>query len=233
VRPGLILQHAATGPPGRLGEWADARGIAYHVHDSSEVPAELDPREFAFVAPLGSARSANDTDVEWVAAEIELLRHAVQADVPVLGLCWGGQALAKALGGTVGPAPFHEKDWIAIASADPEIPAGPWLHYHTEVFTMPSDAVELARSPAGPAAFRIGPHLGIQFHPEADAEMADAWAAKDPDQTDASRAALAAAGRRWEGPARALAMALFDGWWTRANAWVSAHARARVARRAP
>ena len=167
--------------------------------------------------PLGSSRSANETDVEWVAAEIELLRHAVQADVPVLGLCWGGQALSVALDGTVGPAPFHEKEWIAIASADPEIPGGPWLHYHTEIFTVPRGAVELARSPAGPAAFRIGPHLGLQFHPEADAEMVDLWAAKDPDQTDASRAALAASGERWDGPARELAMALFDAWWARAS----------------
>jgi GMP synthase-like glutamine amidotransferase len=218
VRPGLILQHAGTGPPGRLGEWAQERGVPCQVHDSSEGPPAFDPSEFAFIAPLGSSLSANDTDVEWVAAEIELLRHAVQADVPVLGLCWGGQALSVALEGAVGPAPFHEKAWIPIASTDPEIPAGPWLHYHTEVFTVPRGAVELARSPAGPAAFRLGPHLGLQFHPEADAEMADLWAAKDPDQTDASRAALAASGRRWSDPARELAMALFDAWWARASA---------------
>jgi GMP synthase-like glutamine amidotransferase len=218
VRPGLILQHAGTGPPGRLGAWAELRGLPYQVHDSSEVPPEFDPREFAFIASLGSARSANETDVEWVAAEIELLRHAVDTGVPVLGLCWGGQALSSALGGAVSAAPFHEKDWIAIASVDPEIPSGPWLHYHTEVFTVPRGATELARSPAGPAAFRIGPHLGLQFHPEADAEMAGVWAAKDPDQTDASRAALAASGERWDTGAWDLAVMLFDAWWARAGA---------------
>ena len=222
MRPGLILQHAHTGPPGRLGEWADARGLPYRVHDSSQSPPDFDPREFGFIASLGSARSANDTEVEWVAAEIALLRRAVDADVPVLGLCWGGQALSAALDGTVGPAPFHEKDWIAVVSADPEIPGGPWLHYHTEVFTVPRGAVELARSPAGPAAFRIGPHLGLQFHPEADAEMAGVWAAKDPDQTDASRSELDRAGDRWNDPARELAMTLFDAWWARASAPSSA-----------
>ena len=222
MRPGLILQHAHTGPPGRLGEWADSRGLPYRVHDSSDAPPDFDPREFAFIASLGSARSANDTEVEWVATEIALLRTAVDADVPVLGLCWGGQALAAALDGTVGPAPFHEKDWIAVASADPEIPGGPWLHYHTEVFTVPPGAVELARSPAGPAAFRIGPHLGLQFHPEADAGMAGVWAAKDPDQTDASRSELDGSGERWNDPARELAMALFDAWWARASAPSSA-----------
>lgn len=218
MRPGLILQHAHTGPPGRLGDWADARGIPYRVHDSSEVVPEFEPRDFSFIASLGSARSVNETDIPWISAEIELLRRAVDDGVPVLGLCWGGQALSAALGGTVGPAPMHEKDWIAVASADPEIPGGPWLHYHTETFTVPREAVELARSPAGPAAFRIGPHLGLQFHPEADAQMAEVWAAKDPDQTDESRAALAASGDRWNRLAGDLAQTLFDVWWARARA---------------
>jgi GMP synthase-like glutamine amidotransferase len=214
--PGLILQHAETGPPGRLGAWARSRGLPYQVHRSWEVPPEFDPREFAFVASLGSARSANETDVEWIGAEIALLGHAVEADVPVLGLCWGGQALSLALEGTVEPAPFHEKEWLAIASADPEVPPGPWLHYHTEIFTVPPGAVELARSPAGPAAFRLGPHLGLQFHPEADAEMAHVWAAKDPEQTERSLAALDDQGDRWSAAAGTLADELFDAWWARA-----------------
>ncbi|HET9123550.1 MAG TPA: type 1 glutamine amidotransferase [Solirubrobacteraceae bacterium] len=221
MRPGIILQHAPTGPPGRLGEWAQARGIPYEVHRSWETPPELDPREYGFIASLGSAHSANDIEVEWVAAEIALLRRAVEEDVPVLGLCWGGQALSAALDGTVGPAPFHEKDWVAVASADPEIPGGPWLHYHTEIFTVPRGAAELARSPAGPAAFRLGPHLGLQFHPEADADTAHVWAAKDPAQTEQTRERLVAAGERWDAPARELAMALFDAWWARAGSLAS------------
>ncbi len=217
--PGLILQHAETGPPGRLGEWAELRGMPCQVHDSSQATPEFDPREFSFIASLGSYHSVNETDLPWIAAEVDLLRRAVDANVPVLGLCWGGQALAVALGGTVTAAPFQEKGWVAVASGDPEVPGGPWLHYHIEIFTVPAGAVEIARSPAGPAAFRIGPHLGLQFHPEADAEMAGVWAAKDPDQTDGSRAELAEAGARWDGPARDLAVAMFDAWWARANAW--------------
>jgi GMP synthase-like glutamine amidotransferase len=216
--PGLILQHAETGPPGRLGAWAQARGIPYEVHRSWEAPPELDPREFAFIAPLGSALSANATDVDWVAAEIELLRRAVELDVPVLGLCWGGQALAAALDGTVGPAPFPEKGWLAVASADPDIPGGPWLHYHTEIFTVPPGAVELARSPAGPAAFRLGPHLGLQFHPEADGAIAHSWAAKDPDQTERSIAELDEQAARWDAGAAKLADQLFDRWWASVGA---------------
>lgn len=213
-RAGLILQHAVTGPPGRLGAWADDRGLAHRVHRSWESsPAELEPADYGWIASLGSAHSADATDPAWVGEEVDLLRRAVAADVPVLGLCWGGQALSLALGGRVGRSPHPEKGWIAIASVDPAIPGGPWLHYHTEVFTVPACAVELARSPAGPAAFRFGPHLGVQFHPEADAQMAHVWGAKDPDQTPDSVAALDGEGDRCSAPAATLAARLFDGWW--------------------
>jgi GMP synthase-like glutamine amidotransferase len=214
MRPGLILQHAVTGPPGRLGSWADDRGIDYRVHLSSESAPDFDPAQFGFIASLGSAHSVNDRELEWIATEVELLRRAVAADVPVLGLCWGGQALASALGAPVQAAPLHEKGWLAVTSEDAAIPDGPWLHYHTEIFGVPRGAVALARSPAGPAAFRTGKHLGLQFHPEADLPMAIGWAAKDPDQTDASRARFTAEGERWDRPAGTLAYALFDAWWS-------------------
>jgi GMP synthase-like glutamine amidotransferase len=215
MREGVILQHAHTGPPGRLGEWATARGIPYRVHRSDEQPPDFDPADHAWIASLGSAHSATDAE-PWIAAEVALLGRAVDAGVPVLGLCWGGQALAAALGARVGGAPFPEKGWLEIHSTDPAIPAGPWLHYHQEIFTIPDGAAALGSSPAGPSAFRIGPHLGLQFHPEADAAMAGVWADKDPDQTPQTRARLAAEGAAAEGPARGLAFALFDGWYAAA-----------------
>ena len=212
MRPGVILQHADTGPPGRLAEWARERGIAFRVHRSWEAAPDFDPTRAGWIASLGSAHSVNDPDPAWITTELALLARAVDAQTPVLGLCWGAQALAAALGGVVGPAPTSENGWLAVRSTDPAIPTGPWLHYHSEIFTVPAGAIELARSPAGPGAFRLGPHLGLQFHPEADAAMAAGWADRDPDQSTASRIALAAAGARWDPPARALAFALFDGW---------------------
>ena len=216
MRDGVILQHAHTGPPGRLGAWAQARGIPHRVHRSDEQLPDFDPADHGWIASLGSAHSATDRE-PWITAEVALLGRAVAAGVPVLGLCWGGQALAAALGAWVGEAPLSEKAWLAIETTDPAIPAGPWLHYHHEIFAIPDGAVGLGSSPAGPSAFRIGPHLGLQFHPEADAAMATVWADKDPDQTPASRARLAAEGAAAEGPALALAFALFDGWFAAAS----------------
>jgi GMP synthase-like glutamine amidotransferase len=218
MREGLILQHAPTGPPGRLGAWARERGIPFQVHRSWETAPDLDPGPLGWIASLGSAHSVNAPDPEWIAVEVALLRRAVDAGTPVLGLCWGGQALAVALGGVVAPLAVPEKGWLTIDSADSSISAGPWLHYHSENFTVPDGAVQLARSPMGPSAFSFGPHLGLQFHPEADAAMATVWAEKDPDQTATSRAALAAQGARADGLARACADALFDHWFSAVDA---------------
>lgn len=172
---------------------------------------------FAFLASLGAAQSVNDPEPDWIAAEIELQRDALRAEVPVLGLCWGGQALAVAMGGRVAPAAMPEIGWLTVPSVDPELPAGPWLHYHYEAFTVPPGATELARSPAGACAFRAGRHLGLQFHPEATAAMGEIWGHADASQSRAAVQALAREGARHEGRARTQAFALFDAWYARAT----------------
>src|SRR5918996_1025565 len=68
-----------------------------------------------------------------------------------------------------------EPGWIPAEQElirEAKIPPGPWLNFHTEGFTVPEGTQLLARSAAGPAAFRRGPHLGVQFHPEATPEIA-------------------------------------------------------------
>ena len=99
--------------------------------------------------------------------------------MPVLGLCYGGQVLAAVLGAEVGPAPVAELGWRAIETDDAElVPAGPWLEWHFERFCTPPGAIELARTADAPQAFRIGPHLGVQFHPEATVEIVEGGRAR-------------------------------------------------------
>lgn len=177
-KPGLILQHDVDGPPARFEAWLRARGLPFEVHPVWERPPP-DPRDYAFVASLGSERSAADAD-GWVPMEIAMLRDAIAAEVPVLGMCFGGQALSVALGGGIEVMDVPEIGWISLQIVDPAIPAGPWLQYHHDRIELPPGARELAHSPAGLAAFRHGRHLGLQFHPEADAELLDLWARMDP-----------------------------------------------------
>jgi GMP synthase-like glutamine amidotransferase len=211
-KAGLILQHGADGPPARFGDWLRARGLPFEVHRADEQPPP-DPREFSFVASLGSENSAGETD-GWVPIEIAMLRDAVAADVPILGLCFGGQALAVALGGGVEQMEMPEIGWIPVESADPSIPAGPWLQYHHDRIMLPPGVGQLASSPAGPAAFRYGRHLGLQFHPEADAELVDLWARTDPKLADAGVTVqeLAEQSAEFSGPALEQCYRLFDNW---------------------
>jgi GMP synthase-like glutamine amidotransferase len=211
-KAGLILQHGKDGPPARFGDWLHERGLAFEVHPIWERPPP-DPREFSFVASLGSERSAAERD-GWVATEISMLRDAVAADVPVLGMCFGGQALSIALGGGVEVMDAPEIGWIALRSSDPTIPDGPFLQYHHDRIELPPGARELARSPAGPAAFRYGRHLGLQFHPEADAELVDLWARLDTTLHEAGLTVqdLAEQSAAFSPPALAQAHRLFDHW---------------------
>ncbi len=211
-KPGLILRHGEDGPPARLGEWLQERGLPFVVHAACR-EAPPNPREFSFVVSLGSSQSASETD-GWVAWEIEGLRDAIAADVPVLGLCFGGQALSVALGGGVDVLDRPEIGWVKVESSDAEIPAGHWLQYHFELMRLPPGAQGLARSPAGLAAFRHGRHLGLQFHPEADAALVDLWARADPrlPETGLTPEALADQSRVHAEPVRAQAFALFDRW---------------------
>jgi GMP synthase-like glutamine amidotransferase len=208
LKPALVRRHGPLGPPALLGEWLDARGIPYRVDHTYEPGAATDPTEFSFVASLGSKYSPRDAaDVPQIAAELDFLARAIEHDVPVLGLCFGGQALAHLLGGTVERAPEPELGWRTIETDEPDvIPAGPWLEWHFERFTVPPGATELARTPAASQAFRYGVHLGTQFHPESTVDIVRRWSEHDGVDGDALLAAPAAQ----HSAARTAAFRLFD-----------------------
>jgi GMP synthase-like glutamine amidotransferase len=220
TKPALVLEQGPTAPPGLLATWLEANGIPMVVHRALERAPFPDPREHAFVAVLGSRHNPNDVHEPEVAEGLDYLRRTIEADVPVLGLCYGGQLLATALGGTVENASEPELGWYSIDSDEPdEIPAGPWLQWHFHRFTTPPDATEVARSPIGPQAFRHGPHLGVQFHPESTIEIVAGWARKDAERLAAIGVGDAfdrlEKGRGQADVAARNAHTLFDGFWER------------------
>ena len=222
MKPVLIRQHVESAPAGLLGKWLDARGLASELQLTWEAASVPDPAGYAFIASLGHDRMAGDLDDPAVAAERELLTRAVERDVPVLGLCYGGQVLADVLGGVVEPAAEAELGWHHVQSGDAQrIPDGPWLEWHYQRFTLPPGTQELARSPAGVQAFASGPHLGTQFHPESTIEIVKRWADSDRERLEALRITDAEqrleAGRGQAELARANAFQLFDDFWERAQ----------------
>jgi GMP synthase-like glutamine amidotransferase len=103
----------------------------------------------------------------WLLPELAWLRSAHDNGTPILGICFGGQLMARALGGSVSPAPSGEVGWTYVLSEDESlIPAGPWFQWHFDRWTIPPKATEIARSTRASQAFVQGRTLALQFHPE-------------------------------------------------------------------
>ena len=189
----LVLQLDASDPVGRLGDWLIAAGMELDVRslDAGDAAPE-DLSGYGGLVVLGGSMSANDREPSYLEQARALLREAVIAEVPTLGVCLGGQLLAVANGGRVEPAaegPELGAQLIAkrsVAADDPlfrSLPITPdVLQWHfDEITSLPAGAVQLASSPGcDQQAFRLGRLAwGLQFHIETTPETVRAWAEED------------------------------------------------------
>jgi GMP synthase-like glutamine amidotransferase len=172
----LVIQHEEDAPSGLVGAWLTEHGTDQDVYPIGADGRQPDPLQYDMVVSLGSECSAYDDTLPWVGRERRLLRDAVDGDVPVLGICFGSQILARALGGEALRAQQSEIGWVAVRTREPAlIGEGPWFQWHYDTFTPPPGAVLLADSPAGPQAYTVGRSLGVQFHPEVTNEIVEEW----------------------------------------------------------
>jgi GMP synthase-like glutamine amidotransferase len=181
----LVIQHEPNGPAGHVGDRLVERGYGLHVIEVldgttpvSHVPLP-DPTGFDLVVSLGSVHSVYDhgTIGSWIHREIDLIAAAHTAGVPVLGVCFGSQALAAALGGAVEAAPRPEIGWLEIEpiGTGHPISPGPWLSWHLDRVVLPDGAAELARTDVATQAWRIGRSFAVQFHPEVSPGLVAQW----------------------------------------------------------
>jgi GMP synthase-like glutamine amidotransferase len=174
----IVVKHHEIDDAGFIGAAFEALGADLEVHlfpDDGPLPG-LGGADHVVV--LGAVWSVYDRDSigHWIDAELDWLRAADAAGVPVLGICFGAQALAAALGGRVEPAPRPEIGWTMIEPAGPElIEPGPWLEFHNDQCIVPPNATVLARNALCVQAFAVGRHLAVQFHPEVDGAQVRRW----------------------------------------------------------
>ena len=187
----LLIQHDHLCLPGFVGERLAERGYSIEAHqvvpeDSYHSPAVdsefPDPRNFEVVVALGASWSAYDDSLHsWLLPELQLLRDAHEARVPVLGVCFGGQLLAAAHGGSVARAAHPEIGWYDVESDDDLVPAGRWFQWHYDRWQLPGGATEIARNSQASQAFVLDRNLAVQFHPELDEKILFGWLANGGD----------------------------------------------------
>jgi GMP synthase-like glutamine amidotransferase len=172
----LVIQHEQPTPGGYVNQWLEERRAEQDVYRIDVETRQVDPRDYGLIVSLGSEFAAFDDSIPWIEKEKQLLREAADADVPVLGICFGGQLLARVLGGKSLRAEIAEIGWLPVRSQDQALVSnGPWFQWHFDTFTPPPGAQLIADSAAGPQAYTIGRSLGVQFHPEVTPEIMEAW----------------------------------------------------------
>lgn len=183
MEPIAVLRHGHDIPLGYLGDVLAAAAVpALEVPLYSGAPLpDLD--EVSAVVILGGVMGAYDEDrYPFLRDEKVLVREAARRQMPVLGVCLGGQLAADALGGRAYLAPEPEVGLTTVSftpagEADPVARRldGPVFVWHQDTWELPEGAVELAHTDRYPMAFRLGTVLGIQPHPEASPEIVKGW----------------------------------------------------------
>lgn len=184
----LFLYNDPTAPAALLGDAFAENG--FDIDSFAVVPGDDPVCEVSFpdvgdydvIAPLGARWAVYDERLaaSWVDDEMNLVRDALAAGAGVLGVCFGGQLLARALGGEVTRSPHPEIGWYEVHSNQPGlVPHGPWFQWHFDRFSLPPGAVGVARNLGTTQAFRLGRALGLQFHPEVDVALVDKWLVDD------------------------------------------------------
>jgi GMP synthase-like glutamine amidotransferase len=191
-----LLQHVPHEGPGLIASAAAEAGVDLvpsRAWASDTVP---DAAEIDGVVAMGGPMSVNDVgEHAWLEPEIELLRRALDRELPVLGVCLGAQLLARAVGCEVRASEREEigagtvelteaaRDDPLLGRCGERIEA---FHWHGETFDLPAGATTLASTAlCANQAFRAGERAwALQFHLEVDARLAAAWRPLLPASTE-------------------------------------------------
>lgn len=194
MKPLLCLRHEEPDHLGTATQVFAASDIDVAYVDLWRGAGLADPREVAGVVVLGGVMNVDQIDAHpFLLTELDFLLRAVDAEVPVLGICLGGQLLARALGARVGKAETRETGFFPLHPTD-EAPGDPlfsgfrdgdrMFQWHEDSFEVPDGASLLLYGDRVPnQAFRAGRRAwGVQFHPEVTTRLLNAWLDAVPEE---------------------------------------------------
>ena len=170
------LQHVPFEDLGSIALWLENAGYEIsctQFFNTEELPqiADID-----FLIVMGGPMSVNDgQEYPWLTAEKQFIKNAVEAEIPVLGICLGAQLIAHSMGGKVSQNSVKEIGWFPVKAVKPKRSAvfqfpekTDVFHWHGETFSLPKGATQIAKSEGCEnQAFQIGNNIiGLQFHLE-------------------------------------------------------------------
>lgn len=168
----IVITHVDQADTSAIEAYAQHRNLTVRVVRPYRGESLPGPAITDLVLCLGGPMSARDASPV-LGAEMAYLRDAVDADVPVVGICLGSQLLAQALGGSTrvgehGP----ECGYIEVRGSgdDPDFFTGRFFSFHRDTMDPPPQATVLAHSDRYIQAWSHGSALGIQYHPELSAD---------------------------------------------------------------
>jgi GMP synthase-like glutamine amidotransferase len=178
----LAIQNSGIETLGNLEKLFESDGYVIESMEAGTLVPD-DPTNYSAIIILGGYMSVYE-NLPYLIKEQELIKKANACKVPVLGICLGSQLIAQALGGRVYRGKKKEIGWFDIALTDEgrrDIFRGIMskklkvFQWHGDTFDLPKTATLLATSEHYPQAFRIGTSVGILFHLEIQAKMAEKW----------------------------------------------------------
>jgi len=182
----LAVLNIGDDPTGYVGTILAEHNIMCDVINATVEPIP-DPTRYDALIVFGGPQNANEEEkYPYFVQEMNVLHRAVEQEVPILGICLGGQLLARVLGGTVERHTLTEIGFSEVQETDEgrRDPLYAGLaeqqlvyQWHEDTFTIPPGAVRLATSEKTTnQAFRYGrATYGLQYHIELTPEMLDTW----------------------------------------------------------